>query len=45
MPEIVIVLNEKDKGKYQGEGNAKDSKGKEGRGKEEKNTPFFLRSD
>jgi len=37
MLEIFIVLNEKDQGK----GSANDSKVKEGRGKEEKDTFFF----
>ena len=41
MLEIFIVLNEKDKEKYQGEGSANNSKVKRG-GKEEKHT-FFLK--
>ena len=40
MLEIFIVLNEKDNDKDQGEGTANDSKVKEGRGKEEKDTFF-----
>jgi len=42
MLEIFIVLNEQDNEKDQGEGSANDSKVKEGRGKVEKKTPFFL---
>ena len=40
MLEIFIVLNEKDKEEYQGEGSANNSKVKKG-GKDEKHT-FFL---
>ena len=40
MLEIFIVLNERDKEEYQGEGSANNSKVKKG-GKEEKHT-FFL---
>jgi len=43
MLEIFIVRNEKDDEKDQGEGSANDSKVKEGRGKEEKDTFFFKR--
>jgi len=41
MLEIFIVLNEKDKEKYQGEGSANNSKVKKG-GEERKNKLFFL---
>jgi len=41
MLEIFIVLNKKDIEKDQGEGSANDSKVKEGRGKEEKDTLFL----
>uniref|UniRef100_A0A7C8ZFL0 Uncharacterized protein n=1 Tax=Opuntia streptacantha TaxID=393608 RepID=A0A7C8ZFL0_OPUST len=41
MLEMFIGLNEKDNKKYQGEGSAKDAKGKVGRGKK-KNTLSFV---
>ena len=44
MLEIFIILNEKDKEKYQGEGNANNSKGKEG-GRRGEAHIFFKKKD